>query len=60
MKLEEVVKQLDSTLGVLYKYELHAGALVIVGATLCLKGHTDVGFSLVTAGTTIFKGKSGG
>ena len=57
--MKDAIAQLDSALSVLYKYELHAFLLVVVGCALCLKGHTDVGFSLVTAGATIFKNKAG-
>lgn len=58
--MNNFIEQFDKLMTVLYKYEVHAFVLVASGVTLCLAGIKDVGFSLVTAGTTIFKGKFNG
>lgn len=51
------IEKIDASLGVLYKYEIHAFVLLLSGVVLCLKGQKDVGFSIVTSACVIFKGK---
>lgn len=58
--MDKFIANFDKLMAVLYKYEVHAFALAAAGVVLCLAGIKDVGFSLVTAGTTIFKGKFNG
>ena len=59
-KVEKIITEADHVLALLYRYEMHAFALVVLGVVLCLHGVKDIGFAIVTAGTTVFKGKFGG
>jgi len=56
--MKERIEKVDQLLSVLYKYELHAFVLLVTGAVLTLRGHSDIGFSIITAACTIFKGKA--
>jgi hypothetical protein len=55
-----MIQKFDAVLSVLYKYEMHAFGLIGLGVIMCLTGSKDIGFAIVTAGTTIFKNSQGG
>jgi hypothetical protein len=57
MTFNDTVSRLDQLFSVLWKYEIHAFVLVVAGVVLCIAGIKDVGYALVTAGTTVFKGR---
>jgi hypothetical protein len=59
MNYSDFIEKLDRLMALVYKYEIHAFLLVVIGAGLCLAGAKEVGFSLVTTGCTVFKNKFG-
>jgi hypothetical protein len=60
MEFKDVLAKIDGFMSLVYKYELHAFALIAAGSGLCLLGMKDIGFSIITTGCTIFKNKFGG
>ena len=60
MKFDDAMKSLDSTLAILFKYELHAFVLLVTGVFMALRGMKEEGFAVIGSALTIFKGKFGG
>jgi hypothetical protein len=58
MDIDKGVGGLDKVLAVLFKYEMHAAALLLTGIALILHGLKEEGFAVVSAGLAIFKGKN--
>ena len=49
--------KIDQTLAVIYKYELHAFALLLTGVGVYFHGIHDQGSAIIGAALLIFKGK---
>jgi len=52
MDLDKASKVIDLGL----KLELHAFALILTGAAVAVKGHSEVGTPMIMAGLAVFKG----
>ena len=52
-----MIDKLDKTLGVLFKYEIHAFVLLLTGVALYLCGVKEQGAAIVGGALLIFKGK---
>ena len=53
-----MLDKIDKTLGIAFKYELHAFALLLTGVALYLHGIRDQGQVIIGASLLIFKGKN--
>jgi hypothetical protein len=56
--LNDIIDKLDKTLGVLFKYELHAFILLLTGLALTLHGYKEEGYTIIGSALLIFKGKN--
>lgn len=57
-KIKNAVEMTDLLLGVMFKYELHAFALLLTGIGTLIHGFKEEGFAIISAALLVFKGKT--
>lgn len=57
MSVSDIISKMDTVLGILVKYEIHAFVLLIVGCGMYLHGVHDQGQVIIGAALLVFKGQ---